>query len=61
MANPGMKPPGGSLVTGLVVLVLLAAVAPLLIELSRALLPLILVGGVVAVGLRLTFFHTRRW
>lgn len=46
---------------GLMVLVLLAATAPLLIRLSRALLPLVLVIGVVAVGLRLVFFHTRRW
>jgi len=56
-----MKTPGGLLVTAIVTLVLLAATAPLLIDLSHALLPLVLVVGVVAVGLRLAFFHTRRW
>gem|GEM_PF-1766866 len=61
MTNPGMKTPGGLLVTAIVTLVLLAATAPLLIDLSHALLPLVLVVGVVAVGLRLAFFHTRRW
>lgn len=60
MATPG-KQPGGLLVTAVIALVLLAALAPLLIELSHALLPLVLVVGVVAVALRLVFFHTRRW
>jgi hypothetical protein len=57
---PG-KTPGGPLTTAVIALVLLAAIAPLLIELSRALLPLVLVVGVVAMVVRLTFFHTRRW
>ncbi len=56
-----MKPPGDWLITGIVAVVLLAAVAPLLIELSRALLPLVIVVGVVAVVVRLVFFHTRNW
>lgn len=60
MANPGAKPPG-LLITALMVFVLLAAAAPLLIELSRALLPLVVALGVVAVAVRLVFFHTRRW
>jgi len=60
VATPG-KQPGGLLVTAVIALVLLAALAPLLIELSHALLPLVLVVGVVAVALRLVFFHTRRW
>jgi hypothetical protein len=42
-------------------LLLVAAVAPSLIALSDALVPLILVVGVVALALRLVFFHTRRW
>jgi hypothetical protein len=61
VTNPGLKTPGGSLVTAIVALVLLAAVAPLLVALSHALLPLVIVVGVVAVVLRLVFFHTRRW
>ncbi|MGH3426327.1 MAG: hypothetical protein ACRDQZ_01930 [Mycobacteriales bacterium] len=56
-----MKPPGSLLATMLVVLVLLAAIAPLLIELSRALLPLAIVVGVVVIVVRLVFFHTRNW
>lgn len=56
-----MKPSGDWLVTAVIVLVLLAAVAPLLIELSRALLPLVIVTAVAVVVVRLAFFHTRRW
>jgi hypothetical protein len=56
-----MKTPGGLLVTAIATLGLLAAAAPLLIALSRALLPFVLVVGVVAVVLRLVFFHTRNW
>lgn len=60
MTSPG-KTPGGLLTASVVALVLLAAIAPLLIELSRALLPFVLVVGVVTVAVRLVFFHTRRW
>lgn len=56
-----MKSPANLFSTGLIALVLLAAIAPLLIELSRVLLPLVLVVGLVAVVVRLVFFHTRRW
>jgi hypothetical protein len=56
-----MKPSGGLLLTCFVALVTLAAAAPLLISMSRALLPLVVAVGVVAVALRLVFFHTRRW
>lgn len=49
-------------VLGLVaVLLVLAAVAPSLIALSRALLPLIVVLVVGTGLLRLVFFHTRKW
>lgn len=61
MTNPAAKPPGGWLTTAILVLVLLAATAPLLIELSRALVPLVVVLAVAAIALRLVFFHTRRW
>jgi hypothetical protein len=56
-----MKTPSGLVVTLVMALLLLAVAAPLLIALSHALLPLVLVVGVVAVVLRLVFFHTRRW
>jgi hypothetical protein len=56
-----MKFPGALLLTCFVALVTLAAAAPLLIRLSHALVPLVIVVGVVAVVLRLAFFHTRRW
>jgi len=60
VTSPG-KTPGGLLATGIIALVLLAAIAPLLIELSRALLPLVVVVGLGVIVLRLVFFHTRRW
>lgn len=49
------------IVTVLAALLLVAAVTPSLVSLSHALVPLVVVGGVVAVVLRLVFFHTRRW
>lgn len=61
MTNPAAKPPGGWLITATVALVFLAAIAPLLIQLSRALLPLVIGLTVAAIALRLVFFHTRRW
>lgn len=56
-----MKAPGNFLIACVFGVVLLAAAAPLLIELSRALIPFVVAVGVVAVILRLVFFHTRRW
>jgi hypothetical protein len=32
-----------------------------LVALAQALVPLVIVGGIVAAVLRLVFFHTRRW
>ena len=61
VTSPNMKSPGGLLITATIALVLLAATAPLLIELSRALLPLVVVAGVVVVAIRLVFFHTKGW
>jgi hypothetical protein len=56
-----MKSPGGLLFTGFIALVTLATAAPLLIQLSQVLIPLVIAVGVMAVVLRLVFFHTRRW
>jgi hypothetical protein len=61
VTSPGTKSPGGLLITAIVALVLLAATAPLIVALSRALLPLVVVVGVVVVAVRLVFFHTRGW
>jgi hypothetical protein len=47
-----------TLVVGVVTM---AAIAPMLIALSSALLPLIIVVSVAVVVVRLVFFHTRRW
>ena len=56
-----MKAPTTYAVTLIAALMVLAALAPSLIALSHSLVPLIAVAGVVAVVLRLVFFHTRRW
>lgn len=53
--------PTGWLLPALVGLVLLVAAAPTLISLSHALLPVIVVAGVVVIAVRLIFFHTRRF
>jgi hypothetical protein len=55
------KSPTSLIVTIAAGLMVVAALAPSLIGLSHALVPLIAVIGVVAVVLRLVFFHTRRW
>jgi hypothetical protein len=56
-----MKSPGGLLFTGFIALLLLATAAPLLIRLSQALMPLVIVAAIAVVVVRLVFFHTRRW
>lgn len=60
MTSPA-KSPGGWLASTIIALVLLATTAPLLIELSHALLPLVVAVGIIVAVLRLVFFHTRRW
>lgn len=61
MTSPGPKTPGGWPITLIVALLLLATLAPLLIQLSHALLPLVLALGFVVAVLRLVFYHTRRF
>lgn len=56
-----MKALAGSWVAVVLVLLILGALAPRLIELGHALLPLVVVLTIAAVVLRLTFFHTRKW
>ena len=55
------KNPSNWLVTVVVLLIALAAFTPTLIALGHALLPLVITVGVVAVIVRLVFFHTRDW
>jgi hypothetical protein len=56
-----MKGTGNYIVTVVVALIVLAAVAPTLIGLSHALVPVLIVGAVAAIAVRLVFFHTRRF
>jgi hypothetical protein len=57
----GHKSPTNLIVTAAIGLMVLAALTPSLVVLSHALLPLIVVVGVVLIVVRLVFFHTRRW
>jgi len=52
---------GNSLHGAVLALIVLAALAPCLVALASALLPLIVIGTLAAVLLRLVLFHTRRW
>lgn len=56
-----MKSVTSWLLTILAGLIVVAALAPSLISLSHALVPLVAAVGIVAVIVRLVFFHTRRW
>jgi hypothetical protein len=49
------------LIVGIVALIFLAAVGPTLSDLAHAAVPFIVAVGVVAIAVRLVFFHTRRW
>lgn len=50
-----------TLVTVILVLVALAAIGPRITQLMGAVVPLVLVVGIVVAVLRLVWFHTRRW
>lgn len=49
------------LIVAIVTLSVLVSAGPTLVAVMNAAIPLIAVGGVVAVILRLVFFHTRKW
>jgi hypothetical protein len=57
----GHKSPTTVIVAAAAGLMVIASLAPKLIALSDALVPLIAVVGVVVIVLRLVLFHTRRW
>jgi predicted membrane channel-forming protein YqfA (hemolysin III family) len=56
-----MKSPANLIVFAVGGLMVVAALAPQLIALSHALVPLVVAAGVVVIVVRLVFFHTRRW
>lgn len=56
-----MNKPTTWLVGVAVVLSLLVTAGPVLIGLANAAIPLVIAVGVVAVVVRLVFFHTRDW
>jgi hypothetical protein len=49
------------IVIGIIALSVLVSAGPTLVALVNAAVPLVVAVGVVAVVLRLVFFHTRRW
>jgi hypothetical protein len=61
MATMSHKSPTTMIVAGVAGLVVVAALTPQLVALADALLPLIVIGAVAIAGLRLLFFHTRKW
>jgi hypothetical protein len=52
---------GNALTAVVIALVAIAVAAPAAIRLSHALVPVLIVGAVAVIGVRLVFFHTRRW
>jgi hypothetical protein len=56
-----MKSPTNYLIAAIVALCLLVSAGPTLVAVMNTAIPLIVVIGVVAVILRLVFFHTRKW
>lgn len=53
--------PGKSLLVIVVVLVVLTSAGPALVALAQALVPLVIVGGIVAVVLRVVWHYTNRY
>lgn len=49
------------LIVAIISLCILVSAGPTLVAMMHAAIPLIAVGGVAAIILRLVFFHTRRW
>jgi hypothetical protein len=52
---------GRFLLAALVAWAVLMSIGPTLVALVQAVVPLVIVLGVVVAILRLVFFHTRRW
>lgn len=56
-----MNKPTTFLIVAIVALSLLVSAGPTLVALAYAAVPLVAVAGIVAILVRLVFFHTRRW
>lgn len=56
-----MKTIGNSVAAVAVALVAVALAAPAVIRVSHALVPVLIVGAVAVIAVRLAWFHTRRW
>lgn len=56
-----MNKPIAYLIVAIVALSILVSAGPTLVALAHAAVPLVVAVGVVAVVVRLVFFHTRRW
>jgi hypothetical protein len=52
---------GNSLAAVVFAVMVIAVAAPILISLSHALVPVLIVGAVAAIVVRLVWFHTRRF
>lgn len=53
--------PPGRLLAFIIGLAVLLSAGPTLVALAQAVVPLVIAGGIVAVIVRVVFFHTRRW
>lgn len=56
-----MNKPVTYLIVAIVALSVLVSSGPTLVALVNAAVPLAIAGGIVAVVVRLVFFHTRKW
>jgi hypothetical protein len=56
-----VKGVGNSLAAVVIALLAVAMVAPILISLSHAVIPVVIVAALAVIAVRLVFFHTRRW
>jgi hypothetical protein len=56
-----MNKPVTYLIIAIVALSMLVSTGPTLVALAHAAIPLVVAAGIVAVVLRLVFFHTRKW
>jgi hypothetical protein len=52
---------GNGLTAVVIALVAVAVAAPAVIKVSHALVPVLVIGALAVIAVRLAFFHTRRW
>lgn len=56
-----MRAVGNALTAVVIALVAVAVAAPAVIKVSHALVPVLVIGAVAVIAVRLAWFHTRRW